>query len=84
MAAAEKNPQLVSVYVRLAEVEEHHLSFGRVDSDRSESTQVQGELRGGLVRGPFCAAGAASLLPFSMGVIIPLVPYSVASGTASP
>lgn len=27
MAAAEKNPQLASVYSRLAEVEERHLSF---------------------------------------------------------
>src|SRR5271157_2660874 len=27
MAAAEKSPQLASVYVRLAEVEERHLSF---------------------------------------------------------
>jgi len=30
MAAAEKKPQLASVYVRLAEVEEHHA--GRVPS----------------------------------------------------
>src|ERR1700730_9199557 len=27
MAAAEKNPQLASVYVRLAQVEERHLAF---------------------------------------------------------
>ena len=27
MAAAEKSPQLASVYIRLAEVEERHLSF---------------------------------------------------------
>ena len=32
---AEKNPQLVSVYVRLAEVEEHHLSFRVRFIDRS-------------------------------------------------
>jgi|GEM_PF-4292044 len=47
MAAAEKSPQLASVYVRLAEVEERYLSFweARLRSMRGLRLRFRGHVR---------------------------------------